>query len=352
MSHPSRLFLAAISHPPLSMGFLPIVGNLRYGASMRDSGAGEGEPRMTNILWLSEKIDEVREWFRPIGSEFVPLYEEGQIDERTRRVSCGALIACAMIGSSLPLTAWTEDLSSLAPVKPKAVVAAGVGYENAETSTITVKTYDAENGAIFSDETYELNVREDTASADSQPRERIFAGGVGPGADGLSAFTLRVYDSATGRFLWEGLLNLSGGNQESGSTHRVVAKLGAPQATVTQVRSRGATDGQPQFFLRAVDSVTGQLVWTDHFSAGAGTVARAEQVGRAVVGQTEGLAALSQQIEFRIRMMDDRGRQIMWEDTIVPTLEETDMVAGHDEAAENLPVWHGEEPEDMKQEII
>lgn len=334
------------------MGFLPIVGNLRYGASMRDSGASEGEPRMTNILWLSEKIDEVREWFRPIGCEFVPLYEEGQTDERTRRVSCGALIVCAMIGSSLPLTAWTEDLSSLAPVKPRAVVAAGVGYENVETSTITVKTYDAENGTILSDETYELNVREDAASADSQPRERIFAGGVGPGADGLSAFTLRVYDSATGRFLWEGLLNLSGGNQESGSTHRVVAQLGAPQATVTQVRSRAATDGQPQFFLRAVDSVTGELVWTDHFSAGAGAVARAEKVGRAVVGQTEGLGALSQQIEFRIRMMDDRGRQIMWEDTMEPTLEETDIVAGHDEAAENLPVWHGEEPEDMKQEII
>ena len=123
------------------------------------------------------------------------------------------------------------------------VVAAGVGYENAETSTITVKTYDAETGAILSDETYELNVREDAASADSQPSERIFAGGVGPGADGLSAFTLRVYDSATGRFLWEGLLNLSAGDQESSSTHRVVAHLVAPQATVTQVRSQGVIDG-------------------------------------------------------------------------------------------------------------
>lgn len=307
---------------------------------------------MTIILWLSETIGEVREWFIPIRREFVPVYEERRIDERTKRVSCSALIACAMIGSSLPLTAWTADLSSLAPVKPRAVVAAGVGYENAETSTITVKTYDAENGAILSDETYELNVREDAASADSQPRERIFAGGVGPGVDGLSAFTLRVYDSATGRFLWEGLLNLSGGNQESGSIHRVVAQLVAPQVTVTQVRSRGAIDGQPQFFLRAVDSVTGQLVWTDHFSAGAGTVARAERVRRVVVGQTEGSATLSQQIEFRIRMMDDRDRQILWEDTIEPTVEETDMASGHDDAAEKLPVWRGEGPEEMKREAI
>ncbi|HEY6289892.1 MAG TPA: hypothetical protein VIW48_10630 [Nitrospiraceae bacterium] len=309
---------------------------------------------MTIIRRLSEAIGEVREWLRPIRREFVPVYvyEERQIDGRTRKAFYVVLIACAMIGSSLPLTAWTADLPALAPVKPRTVVAAGVGYENAETSTITVKTYDAENGAILSDETYELNVREDAASAGSQPRERIFAGGVGPGADGLSAFTLRVYDSATGRFLWEGLLNLSAGNQESGSTHRVVAHLAAPQATVTQVRSRGAIDGQPQFFLRAVDPATGQPVWTDHFSAGADTFARAERVSRAVVGQTEGLADLSQQIEFRIRMMDDRGRQIMWEDTIEPTVGETDMAAGHDEAAENLPVWRSEGPEEMKREAI
>jgi hypothetical protein len=159
---------------------------------------------MTISQWLSETIGEVREWLRPIRREFVPVYyEERQIDGWTRKAFY--VVDRLAIGSGLPLTAWTADLSSLAPVKPRTVVAAGVGYENAETSTITVKTYDAENGAILSDETYELNVREDAASAGSQPRERIFAGGVGPGADGLSAFTLRVYDAATGKFLWEGL---------------------------------------------------------------------------------------------------------------------------------------------------
>jgi hypothetical protein len=126
----------------------------------------------------------------------------------------------------------------------------------------------------------------------------------------------------------------------------------APQATVTHVRSRGAIDGQPQFFLRAVDSATGQLVWTDHFSAGASTFAHAERVSRAAVGQTDGLAAPSQQIEFRIRMFDDRNRQIMWEDTIEPTVDEIDVAAGHDAAAENLPAWDGAGPEEMKREAI
>ena len=121
---------------------------------------------------------------------------------------------------------------------------------------------------------------------------------------------------------------------------------------MTRVRSRGAIDGQPQFFLRAVDPATGQLVWTDQFSAGAGRLARAERVGRAVVGQTEGLAASSQQIQFHIRMLNEQDRQILWEDTIEPTVEETEMVAGHDDAAENLPAWRGEGTEGIKQEAI
>ena len=107
---------------------------------------------MTIVRELCATIGEVREWFRQIGREFVPVNQERRIDGRRGKAFYVALIACVMIGSGLPLTAWTADPSSLAPVKPRKVVAAGVGYENAETSMITVKTYDAENGAILFDE--------------------------------------------------------------------------------------------------------------------------------------------------------------------------------------------------------
>jgi hypothetical protein len=60
----------------------------------------------------------------------------------------------------------------------------------------------------------------------------------------------------------------------------------------------------------------------------------------------------SQQIEFRVQMMDDQGRQMLWEDTMEPSVEGTDMAAGYDDAAENLPVWRGEGPEEMKNEAI
>jgi hypothetical protein len=309
---------------------------------------------MTNIQRLIQTVSELREWIRPTGLEVAPVDCKRWTNGWKRNEFSAALIACALIAPGFPVIAWSADLPDLLPVSPRMVVAAGVGYENAETSTITVKTYDAENGAILSDETYELNVREDAASAAGQPRERIFAGGVGPGSDGLSEFTLRVYDAATGRFLWEGILNLNAGDQESGTTHRVMAYLAAPRATATQINSHRATDSQPHFFLRAVDSATGQLMWTDHFSTETGRLARPERVGRAAVGQTDGdgVSVSSQQIEFRIRMTDDRGRKILWEDTIEPTVEETDVIAGRDDAAEILPAWHGAEYEEMDKDLI
>src|SRR5262249_42868803 len=152
--------------PPF-VGVSPRVGNLRCIGSMRHSITSEGGPHVTIIHRGCETISDVREWCEPVGRQSVPAYRERRIDRRKGKAFSVALIACAMIGSIFPMAAWTADLSSLIPVKPRKVVAAGVGYETGETSLITVKTYDAENGAILSDDTYELNVREDVASADS-----------------------------------------------------------------------------------------------------------------------------------------------------------------------------------------
>ena len=295
---------------------------------------------MTISQRLPQTVAQLCMWVKPISRKFVALFTEQKIEERGKRVFCSALMVGAVVGLSSPITAWTADLSSREQAKPRTIVAAGIGYENAETSKLTVKTYDAESGVVLTDETFDLDVREDDASMDNAPRERIFAGGVGPGGDGLSSFTLRAYDAATGKFLWEGELNLTAGNHETSSPYQVVAHLVTPQATVTRIRNQEIVDGQPHFFLRAVDQATGQLAWTDHFSAG--VFARAEHVNRAVVGQTEGLAAPSQQIQFRIRMMDDQGRQVIWEDTIEQAAEETNMTVRRDAAAEILPAWAGE----------
>jgi hypothetical protein len=311
----------------------------------------KGELHMTISQRLPQTVAQLCMRFKPISRKFESLLTEQKIDERGKRVFCSALMVGAVVSLSSPITAWAADLSFREQAKPRAIVAAGIGYENAETSKLTVKTYDAESGVILSDETFDLDVREGEASIDSAPRERIFAGGVGPGGDGLSSFTLRAYDAVTGKFLWEGELNLTAGSHEAGSPYQVAAHLVTPHATVTRIRNQEIVDGQPHFFLRAVDQATGQLAWTDHFLAGVGTFSRAERVNRAVVGQTEGLAAPSQQIQFRIRMMDDQGRQVIWEDTIEQAAEETNMTVRRDAAAEILPAWAGEGTEVERESI-
>ncbi|MDH4187176.1 MAG: PQQ-like beta-propeller repeat protein [Nitrospira sp.] len=302
---------------------------------------------MMMIQWMGLVLHKLQAWMNPVTYELVPVY-------RTRRALrrwsvYGVLALAGVLGHGVSLMAWAGDMSSLVPVKPRKVVSAGVGYESVETSTITVKTYDAETGATLSNETYELDVREDVASGSSQPRERIFAGGVSPGEEGLSAFTLRVYDATTGAFLWEGLLNLSGGGQESDVTHRVVARLEPKKAAVRMVHSLSAVEGQPQFSLRALDQATGKLVWADQFSTSAGRLAQAERISRAVVSQPEGVAPSEQQIEFRIRMVNDRDQQLLWEDTISPAMDES--VARND-AAQNLPVWHDAGDDEIKKGAI
>jgi hypothetical protein len=194
----------------------------------------------------------------------------------------------------------------------KAVVAAGFGFQDEESSFITVKTYDARSGEVLSAENYELDIKDD-GPASGRPRTRIFAGGVGPGPEGLSEFTLRVYDASNGRFLWEGRLNLTPGDHPEAATHRVVARV-RPRAAVTRVASRSQEAGQPFFVLRALHPQTGQLVWSDEFSTAASS-ARIERISRSVIGMT-GVAP--RDIDFRIKMPDQAGREWLWEDKVEP----------------------------------
>ena len=194
----------------------------------------------------------------------------------------------------------------------KAVVAAGFGFQDEESSFITVKTYNAQSGEVLSAETYELDIKDDGAPS-SHPRTRIFAGGVGVGSGSLSEFTLRVYDASNGHFLWEGRLNLTAGDHPEGSTHRVSAHV-RPRAAVTRVASRSKEAGQPYFVLRALNPQTGQLVWSDEFSTEPSFV-RVEQISRSVVGMT---GTAPRDIDFRIKMPDQAGRRWLWEDKVEP----------------------------------
>jgi hypothetical protein len=220
---------------------------------------------------------------------------------------------------TFPLMVFTGE--SAAMPAANAVVAAGFGFQDENTSFITVKTYNAQSGEVLSAETYELDIKDDGPSS-SHPRTRIFAGGVGIGTGNLSEFTLRVYDASNGRFLWEGRLNLTVGDHSDMTTHRVAAHV-QPKARVTRTAVRANDAGQPYFVLRARNPQTGQLVWSDEFSTETAPV-RIERISRSVIGMA---GTAPRDIDFRIKMPDLAGRLWLWEDKVEPAEEDEESSA-------------------------
>jgi hypothetical protein len=217
---------------------------------------------------------------------------------------------------------------------PRAIVAAGFGYQIGDISTITVKVYDAGSGDILSDETFDLNVKEGEAARTEAPRERIFAGGVGLGATDLSSFTLRVYDAKTGRFQWEGQLNLKPGEENGGA--QVVSAVVPRRATVTRIHMQTPAR-QPLFVLRAWDPLTGGLVWQDEFSADFSRLPKIEQIVHRPMAT--GSADLSHTFDFSIRMFD--GGTVRWEDRFASEETEEAPHEAADDQASMLPAWPG-----------
>jgi hypothetical protein len=286
------------------------------------------------ITWISETMGRRSDGFQIVQLKPVPLSgnQLGFIRfNKAKRLCHGAVIGAALIG--LTIAASVVD-GAAASGQPRKTVAAGLGYQDADSSSITVKTYDAETGEVLSDETYELDIKDDGPPS-SQPRDRIFAGGVGSGQEGLSEFTLRVYDAATGRFLWEGRLNLGVGIDPNVAAYPVVAHL-QPRAALLRISDRNRTIGQPYYVLRAVNPETGQLVWADQFSTDAANV-RVERIGRSVIGMA---GVVPPEIDFRIKMPDEAGRQWLWEDKIVPSGdEEAARPERSDDNAHILPIF-------------
>jgi hypothetical protein len=288
---------------------------------------------MKLITWLSETICWMNDGFRFVQLKPVPASwgPTGLLrDQKTNKLFYGAVIGASLASFMIFLSA--ENVAA-ASANPRKTVAAGLGYQDADMSSITVKTYDAESGEVLSSETYELDIKEE-GPATHQPGSRIFAGGVGIGGDGLSEFTLRVYDAENGKFLWEGRLNLVVGIDPDVAAFPVVA-YAQPRASVVRVFSRTKRSGQPYFVLRAINPQTGQLVWGDQFSADAANV-KVERISRSVIGMTESVPS---EIDFRIKMPDEAGRQVLWEDKVVPGVDEE--VAGPERSDDPgmLPVW-------------
>ncbi|HBH81061.1 MAG TPA: hypothetical protein DDY39_14650 [Nitrospira sp.] len=228
--------------------------------------------------------------------------------------------------------AWGDVIAT----DKKAIVAAGFGYQIGSVSAISVKVYEADSGAIVSDDVYELTVKEGDEAGKSEGA-RIFAGGIGQGATDLSNFVLRVYDANTGIFQWEGRLNLVQPDGKAGG--QAISTRQFNRATITRVRTERQAIEQPTFLLRAVDAVTGSLVWEDEFTTVLGVTPhlhsiadRTRRVGRVSTNS-------SHKFEFRIRMYDPSGKQIIWEDQLSQRESEEGGQGLLNDQADLLPAW-------------
>ena len=284
---------------------------------------------MQLMHWISKLVaDSVSRLF---GSENVNT-AKAAFEPRLRRVEMLALILCAgLLLFSAAGTALAQPQKAMG-----SIVAAGFGYQSGETSTITVKTYDAATGETLSDESFDLTVKEDGTTA-STPSARIFAGGVGHGATDLSNFVLRVYDAKTGAFQWEGQLNLTP-RSESGSGH-LVSTLVPRRATVTKVHSSGRVPHQPLFLLRALDSLTGGLVWQDEFSTEGRKLAQVERIADVGAGLETENSPVSHTFDFRIRMFEADGRTMAWEDQFAQMDTENETSEAAQDRAQFLQAW-------------
>lgn len=283
-------------------------------------------------LWLAVR-SLVESQFRVMDPVPVSYRRTGFRGARIFGLGSMMLAAVALLMAGLPFQAEAGERSLPNSSKLRKTVAAGFGVQNAQSSVITVRTYDAESGEILSDESYELDIKDDRSPAMPQPRERIVAGGVGIGADGLSEFMLRVYDAADGKFLWEGRLNL---NVTASAGEAVpVAVAVRPQATVTRVVEKTDPAGQPFFLLRVLDRDTGRLMWFDQFST-EGARVRAERIS--VFGPNPGPIDI-QDVDFRIRMFDENGRQLLWEDRIAETEDGSPSSELAQDQAGVIPQW-------------
>ena len=255
---------------------------------------------------------------------------------RLRRLSAISWIVSAGLCLSLVHGQAWGQVTAVQKEGKAPIVAAGFGYQIGGTSTITVKVYDAATGEVLSDDTYDLNVKEESSARSTTSQGRIFAGGVGLGATDLSNFVLRVYDAQTGKFQWEGQLNLMPSNGPGAG--QMVSTVVPRRATVTKVLATTSAPRQPSYLLRALDSSTGGLLWEDEFSTD-GRSARGERIANRLIGLDTKAPEASHTFDFRIRMFDPSGRAVLWEDQVEQQEVEEEAHEAVDDHAQMLPAW-------------
>jgi hypothetical protein len=214
------------------------------------------------------------------------------------------------------------------------IIAAGFGYQAKGTSTILVKTYNPVTGDVLTEDSYDLAVREEGTNPEEKDQARIFAGGVGIDGKGLSAFMLRVYEATTGKFLWEGQLNLMPAGE--GIDGKLTAGVLPSPPRARAIVEKKATGAMPQYAVRAFNAETGALVWADEFGTGKAKTSNDRPAGSKKPSDTEGAQPI---FNFTVRTVDGETGKVLWQDTFEPVGVVELPVIEEEERAMTIPSW-------------
>ena len=225
------------------------------------------------------------------------------------------------------------------PADHSPVLAAGFGFQAAGSSLIIVRTYDVPTGSILSEDSFDVSVKEEGAAENDGNRGRIFAGGIGADSQGKSKFMLRVYDAETGRFLWEGQLNLLKVTENGAS--KVKATIIPNHFFAVPAADRTPLAVHSLFSVRAINPITGKLIWQDQFAPGA----RKRPGSAGVSCKSCPVSPVNEPIghifDLVVRTYDHASGILLWEDSFeeIDRLEEPDSEPETNAYPQAIPFW-------------
>lgn len=234
------------------------------------------------------------------------------------------------------------------------ILATAFGYQNDESSTVLVKTFDLKTGTLLSENSFTLPGVEETSFNNGVVVARILAGGARIVGQGELALTLRVYEAHSGRYLHNVNLNVAA-DAEAGVL---------PTPIIGRVASRGivrltsgamaepANEEAPMFFIRAVDPSNEHVVWQTEFESAESAIGKVERIRyRLLPGESP--VVKDQKYDFQVRMYNHRTGDLMWKDASSLLVKPAGSPSREDETlGKVLPAWPSEEHDDASAATI
>lgn len=191
------------------------------------------------------------------------------------------------------------------------VVTAGLGVKTAEVSSFILRSYEANTGALVSQDEFDLSVDPDTAEAVKAGGGRVYAIGSGMTAAGTFSLLVRAYDARTGELLWIDELNPAAKPRHQ--TKSTKGRLSRPRP----IRASDRRQSHSLFTVRATDKESGRVLWQDEFLPSDESVK-----GGGAAGSTRRDQPGPHDFSLVVRTYEDPTNKLLWEDRFDPATRE------------------------------